>query len=76
MHSEIKGKLVKEIESMPENMMPRFYRILKLLKDEMIENKQKTNGKSTLRGIWKGSHVNDKMIESAKKSIFPYQDPS
>ena len=57
MQSPYKEKLIDEIKTIPEKMLPRFYRIVSVLKKEMYESERKTAKANTLKGIWKGSDV-------------------
>jgi len=76
MPSTYKEKLIDEIETIPEKMLPRFYRIVSILKTELYESERKTASTNTLKGIWKGSDVDEKLFEEAKKSLFPYERDS
>ena len=57
MQSTYKEKLIDEIETISEKMLPWFYRIVSVLKKEMYESERKTAKANTLKGIWKGSDV-------------------
>jgi hypothetical protein len=73
MPSTYKEKLLKEIEGIPEEMMPKLYRIIHILKTELV-SKTKTFGiRGSLRGIWKGSQIDEALFLEAKKSLFPYE---
>ncbi len=70
---EYKEKILKEIEKVPDDKMPGLYKIIHLLADELILGSKKTGKKGSLKGIWKGSLVNDSLFVEAKKSLFPYE---
>ena len=73
MSSIYKEKIIKEIETIPEKMMPRFYRIIHLLKTELyLSNEISNKRKRSLKGIWKDSEIDDRLLEEAKNSLFPY----
>jgi len=70
MSLDYKKMLLKEIEGLPEEIMPKLYRIIRVLKSELIPKEKKPRG--SLKGIWKGSQIDDTLIFEAKKSLFPY----
>ena len=72
MSSIYKEKIIEEIETIPEKMMPRFYRIIHLLKTELYKSEGISN-KRSLKGIWKDSELDDRLFEEAKSSLFPYK---
>ena len=76
MISTYKEKLIQEIETIPEEMIPQFYRIINVLKKELVIKPQPVNNKQTLRGIWKGSKISNNLIEQAKGSVFSYENSS
>jgi len=51
--------------------VPRFYIIIHTLIREFSSSKDKK--KTTLRGLWKGSQINDSLFDEAKKSLFSYE---
>jgi hypothetical protein len=71
--SAYKEKLLKEIEGIPEDMMPTFYRIFHVLKTEWVPRTKKAGRRGSLQGIWKGSRIDDDLLLEAKKSLFPYE---
>jgi hypothetical protein len=68
-----KEKILKDINDIPIDMLPKFYKIVHLLKTELINTKSKSNHRSSLKGIWKGSEIDDQLFEEAKKSVFKYE---
>lgn len=73
MPSTYKERLLKEIEGIPEEKLPKIYRIIHLLKTEFIQKTKKTGVRSSLKGIWKGSQIDKALFLEAKKSLFPYE---
>jgi hypothetical protein len=67
-----KEKILKDINDIPIEMMPKFYKIVHLLKTELINTKSKPIHRRSLKGIWKGSEIDDQLFEEAKKSMFKY----
>jgi hypothetical protein len=68
-----KEKILKDIDEIPADMLPKFYKVVHLLKTELIGTKNKTGNRNSLKGIWKGSEIDDRLFEEAKKSIFNYE---
>lgn len=67
-----KEKILKELERFPETMMPRLYRVIHLLSTELLGAWVKTTRKcGSLKGIWKGSQIDESLFVDAKKSLFP-----
>lgn len=70
---EYKEKILKEIEKVPDDKMPGLYKIIHLLTDELISGAKKTGKRGSLKGIWKGSQIDNSLFIEAKKSLFPYE---
>lgn len=69
-----KEKILKELERLPETMMPKLYRVIHLLSTELLRAEVKAAGKrGSLKGIWKGSQIDESLFVDAKKSLFPYE---
>lgn len=68
-----KEKILKDIDDIPIDMLPKFYKIVHLLKTELINTKSKSNHRNSLKGIWKGSEIDDHLFEKARKSMFNYE---
>ncbi len=68
-----KEKILKDINDIPVNMMPKFYKIIHLLKKELVDEKNKPGTRNSLKGIWKGSEIDDRLFDEAKKSMFSYE---
>jgi len=73
MQSTYKEKILKEIESIPNDRMPKLYRVIHLLVSELIPQTKKTGNRGSLKGVWKGSQVDESLFIEAKKSLFPYE---
>lgn len=70
-----RDKIIKEINEIPNDILPRFYKIIHLLKEELLEGKIKeTKKRASLKGIWKGSEIPDQLFDEARKSLFKYED--
>ncbi|TAN43535.1 MAG: hypothetical protein EPN22_09950 [Nitrospirae bacterium] len=70
MQAAYKDKILREIEKIPDDKMPNLYRIIHLLTNELSSVGKK---RASLKGIWKGSKVDDAMFAEAKKTLFPYE---
>ena len=69
-----KEKLICEIEEIPENMLPKFYRIVHLLKTEIMQKALLPGKRGSLKGIWGDNRIDEHLFAEAKKSLFPYED--
>lgn len=72
-YKTFKEKILKEIEGVPEDKMPKLYRIVHLLATELMPKTKETVSRGSLKGIWKGSQINESLFIEAKKSLFPYE---
>ncbi len=68
-----KQKLIGEINAVPENLLPRFYRIMHTLLTELTRQASTTRARGSLKGIWKGSNIDKSLLAESKKSLFPYE---
>lgn len=73
MQSGYKEKILKEIAKIPDSKMANMYKIIHLLADELKSGAKKTGKRVSLKGIWKGSQIDDSIFTEAKKSLFPYE---
>lgn len=73
MSSRYKEKIFKEIEAVPEEMMGKLYKCIHLLATELIPTGKKTGRRGSLKGIWKGSQINESSFLEAKESLFTYE---
>jgi hypothetical protein len=68
-----KEKIMRDINDIPVDMLPGFYKIVHLLKQELVGNKNKPGTRSSLKGIWKGVEIEEALFDEAKKSLFKYE---
>jgi len=73
MATTYKQKLIGEINALPEELMPRFYRIVRTLRSELTHQTAVTPKRGSLRGIWRGVEIDESHIFAAKKSLFSYE---
>lgn len=73
MATTYKQKLLGEINAIPEDMLPRFYRIIHTLRTEMTRQTAQTTTRGSLKGIWGGVTIDEALISEARKSLFPYE---
>jgi len=73
MQVDYRKKILKEIEKVPDEKLANMYRIIHLLTGEFMEGTKKTGKQVSLKGIWKGSQIDDSLFAEAKKSLFPYE---
>jgi hypothetical protein len=66
-------KILKEIEAVPQEMMPKLYRIMHIVATELVGKTEERCPRGSLRGIWRGSQINEAFFFEAKKSLFPYE---
>jgi hypothetical protein len=68
-----KDRLLKEINEFPEESLPKLYRVLHGLRTELMDEGNKSCVRGSLKGIWKGSQLQDDLFLQARKSLFPYE---
>jgi len=73
MLSTYKEKILKELELVPDEMMPKIYKIIHLLATELMPKTKDRGNRGSLKGIWKGSQIDESLFLEAKKSLFPYE---
>lgn len=66
-------KIMQDIEKIPADKLPNVYRIIHLLTGEIKAGVKKTGNRVSLRGIWKGSQIDDSLFTEARKSLFTYE---
>jgi hypothetical protein len=71
--STYKDSILKEIEEIPEDKKLRFYRIIHLLAQELMFGSKQGGERGSLKGIWRGSHIEESLFDEAEKSLFPYE---
>jgi hypothetical protein len=74
MLSTYKEKILKELEGVPSELMPKIHKIIHLITAELIPKTKETRNRASLKGIWKGSQVDESLFLEARKSLFPYED--
>jgi hypothetical protein len=74
MLSTYKEKILKELEGVPREIMPKIHKIIHLIATELIPKTKETGNRGSLKGIWKGSQVDESLFLEARKSLFPYED--
>jgi len=73
MATTYKQKLIGEINALPEDLIPRVYRIVRTLRTELMHQTTATPKRGSLRGIWGKLEIDEPHIFAAKKSFFPYE---
>ena len=73
MATTYKQKLIGEINALPEDLIPRFYRIVRTLRSELMHQTAVTPKRGSLRGIWGSLEIDESHIFAAKKSLFSYE---
>ena len=73
MLSIYKEMILKELEVVPEEMMPKLCKIIHLLATELMPKTKDTVNRGSLKGIWKGSQIDESLFLEAKKTLFPYE---
>ncbi len=74
MLSTYKEKILRDLEGVPNEMMPKLQKIIHLLTTELITKTKGTGNRGSLKGIWKGSQIDESLFLEARKSLFPYED--
>ncbi len=74
MQTSYKEKILKEIEKIPDDKLGNIYKIIHLLTGDITSGTKKTGKRASLRGIWKGSQIDDTLLSEARKSLFPYEN--
>jgi hypothetical protein len=73
MATTYKQKLIGEINALPEELIPRFYRIVRTLRSELTNKTGVMPKRGSLRGIWGNLEIDESHIFAAKKSLFSYE---
>lgn len=73
MPSTYKERLLKEIEGFPEEKISKLYKIIHILRIELMQKARKPGIRGSLKGVWKGSQINESLFLEAKRSLFPYE---
>jgi len=69
-------KLLEEIQTIPQEMTPVLYKIVHLLNVQWIRKKdlKRVRKRGSLKGIWKGSKIDEGLFVKARESLFSYED--
>jgi len=77
MPTTYKDKISAELSMIPEDMLPKFYRIFHALVHEMFsannEQAKIVTKPQSLYGIWSNSEIDDTIMRSARNSLFSYE---
>jgi len=73
MQTDYKERILKEIEKVPSDKLPNLYRIIHILTKEIVADTKKAGQRVSLRGIWKGSYIDNSLFDEARESLFPYE---
>ncbi len=73
MPATYKEKLLKEIEGLPEQKISKLYKIVHILKAELMQKEKRPRIRGSLKGIWKGSQIDESLFAEARRSLFTYQ---
>lgn len=73
MHSTYKERIIKELGRVPEEKMPKLYKVIHQIISEFISEVKKPGRRGSLKGLWKGSKIDDSLFSEAKKTLFPYE---
>jgi hypothetical protein len=65
-------RLIREIEEIPEALIPKFQQILTALKRKVTWEKSGTPRSGSLRGIWRNGVIDEGLFRDAKRSLFPF----
>ena len=68
-----KERLLKEIDEFPVETIPKLYKIIHVLRTELIGKAKKPGIRGSLKGIWKGSQIDNPLYLESRRSLFPYE---
>ena len=68
-----KERILNELEEIPNESLPIVYKIIHLIASKFILKQKKMERRNSLKGIWRGSQLDDSLFLKAKKSLFPYE---
>ena len=68
-----KDRLLKQLKEFHEETLPKLCRVLHVLRTELMHKGNKPSARRSLKGIWKGSQLDDDLFRQATKSLFPYE---
>ncbi|MCR4320977.1 MAG: hypothetical protein NUV74_11660 [Candidatus Brocadiaceae bacterium] len=67
MLSTYKKRIIKELGRVPEEKMPKLYKVIHQITSEFISKAKKPGKRGSLKGLWKGSSIGDSLFFEAKK---------
>jgi hypothetical protein len=73
MATTYKQKLFGELNAIPEELLPRFYRIIHALCTEFTHSAAETKTRGSLKGIWGDVKIDESVFTEAKRSLFKYE---
>jgi len=73
MPSTYKERLLKEIEGFPEEKICKLYKIVHILRVELMQAAREPGIRGSLKGIWRDSQIDESLFLEAKKSLFSYE---
>ena len=65
--STYKERIIKELERVPEEKMSKLYKVILQIISEFISEAKKPGKRGSLKGLWKGSRIDDSLFYEAKK---------
>jgi len=71
MTDKLKKKILQEIKYIPANKIPQIMQILHLF--ALYPGQQPRKPLSSLKGIWQGSAMPERIFQEAEHSLFPYE---
>jgi len=72
MLSTYRKRLAREIEEIPQEIIPTIYRIVRVLRKD-LRSERLPDERGSLRGIWEGSKIDEELFLQAKRSLFRYE---
>lgn len=73
MLSTYKEQILKDLRRVPEEKMPKLYKVIHQMTSEFISEANKPGKRGSLKGLWKGSKIDDSLLSEARKTLFPYE---
>jgi len=73
MATTYKQKLFGELNAIPEELLPRFYRIIHALCTEFTHSATESKTRGSLKGIWGDVKIDESVFTEAKRSLFTYE---
>lgn len=73
MLSIYKMRIIKELGMVPDDKMPKLYKVIHQVTSEFISGIKKPGKRGSLKGVWKGTKIDDSLLLEAKKTLFHYE---